>query len=166
MVGIEADRGLSNRLANDLEKKLADVRGRLDSLAGQRAPYVNLVAEVNQCREQVRIASVSLAEVRGRQEASLTSSLITRIDTPVTGSNPLGPGRSTILVGSSLVGLLLGLSLVYLLAPWQERARNRRKSDMILRRRQTDLNDKRVLVAPATAPVAEQAVEASTQQAT
>ncbi len=149
MGGIGSDRKLSIALANGLQKKLENVRQRLDTLAGQRAPYVNLVSEVNQCLEQVRVARVSLAEARGRQEASMTSSLITRLDEPVTGSSPKGPGRFVILLGSSLAGLLLGLSLVYLLAPWQERARGRRKSDSNRGRRQADTTARKSAVPNA-----------------
>lgn len=134
---INAEISLSDRLMQSLQQKLENIQGRLDVLASQRAPYVNLTAEVNQRREQVRLASAALAEARGRQEASKTSSLITRVDAPVTGSNPEGPGRLTLLFGSALAGLAIGLSLVYLLAPWQEAQRGRRNTDQ-QGRRQSD----------------------------
>lgn len=126
---IKADLSLSNRQVDSLQTKLEEIGNRLATLASQRAPYVNLTSEVNQRREQVRQASVSLAEARGRQEASKTSSLITQVDAPVTGTKPQGPGRATLLLGSASAGLALGLSLVYLLAPWQESQRRRRRTD-------------------------------------
>ena len=129
ILAIQADISLGGKLMDSLRGKLKSVQNRLDALAGQRAPYVNLTAEVTQRREQVRLASTALAEARGRLEASKTSSLITRVDDPVTGTNPEGPGRTTLLLGSSFAGLAIGLSLVYLIAPWQEARRGRRRTD-------------------------------------
>lgn len=130
-------------------KKLEDVQHRLDLLAGQRAGYVNMTSKVSQRREQLRQSSVSLAEARGRLEAARTSSLITRLDDPVTGSSPNGPGRLVLIAGSTIGGLLLGLSLVYLVAPWQEIARaGRRKTDQLGRRssdENVDSNDRRAI---------------------
>lgn len=134
IIGLKAEINLGQRLLNSLNSKLANLEQRLDMLASQRATYVNLAAEVNQKREQVRQASAALAKSRGRQEAAKSSSLITRVDEPTTGSKPQGPGRSILLLGSSVAGLAVGLSLVYLLAPWQEARRGRRKTDRVGRR--------------------------------
>ena len=133
IIAIRAEIALSKRLTASLTAKQDNVEERLDVLASQRTRYVNLAEEVNQRREQVRLAAASLAEARGRQEASKTSSLITRVDEPVTGAKPEGPGRIMLLLGSAVAGLAVGLSLVYLLAPWQE-ARGRRKTDRVGRR--------------------------------
>lgn len=126
----QAEIEVNNNLSNSLRVKLQDVQSRLDRLAAQRASYVNLISKVSQRREQLRLASVALAEAHGRQEAARASSLITRLDSPVTGSRPVGLGRVAIVACSLFGGLILGLSLVYLLAPWQEIQRaGRRKSD-------------------------------------
>lgn len=121
-----------------IEQKLADVQTRLDNLASKRAAYANVASEVTQRQEQQRQASVALAEARGRLEAARASSLISRLDSPVTGSKPVGPGRIVLLAGSSLGGLFMGLSLVYLVAPWQDHRRGRRKSDQFVRRATDD----------------------------
>lgn len=133
-------------LVASAKAKMREVRKRLDKLAGLRAVYVNLTSEVSQRREQLRLASVALAEARGRQEAAKASSLISRLDTPATGSRPIGPGRLTLILGSTLGGLTLGLSLVYLLAPWQDLQRaGRRRTDQPSRRATDaiDQNDRR-----------------------
>ena len=131
---IRAEIGLDDRLKASLREKLQKVQQRLDALASQRAPYGSLTAEVNQRREQLRLASASLAEARVRQEVLNTSSLITRVDQPVTGANPEGPGSTVLLIGSMAAGLAVGLSLVYLVAPWQEASRGRRITDHVGRR--------------------------------
>ena len=140
-----SDLVVSQRLASSLKKKLADVQSRLDNLAAQRAGYVNLTSKVQQRREQLRQASVALAEARGRQEAARASSLINRMDSPVTGSRPIGPGRLVIVITSGIGGAFLGLSLVYLIAPWQANRAGRRKTDNLRRRAadSADLTDRR-----------------------
>ena len=137
----EAAISLGSELLESMRGKLEAVQSKLDRLAELRAGYVNLSAKVDQHREQSRQANVSLAEARGRQEAAQSSSLITRLDKPTTGSRPTGPGKSTIVLGSAAGGLLFGLSLVYLLAPWQETQRfGRRKTDRD--RRATDVQSR------------------------
>ena len=140
----------ANTQVKSLEKKLASVKDRLGGLAGQRADYVNVSAEVAQCRDQYKQINDSLAEARGRLEASDATSLITRFESPSTGSRPLGPGNSILLLGTTLGGLFLGLTLVYLLAPWQSNSSGRRSSDMFRRRSSDKSNpyDRRALAAP------------------
>lgn len=127
----EAELAVSKSLVASLTTKLTDVQVKLDRLAAQRAEYTNLVSKVEQRREQLRLCNVALADARGRQEAAGASSLIVRLDDPVTSSRPMGPGRLTVVAGSLGVGLCLGLSFVYLIAPWQEKrnTRGRRQSD-------------------------------------
>ncbi len=133
---------VNRQLRNSLGKKLREVQTRLDELARQRAPYANLTAKVEQRREQLRLASVAVAEGRGRQSAALAASLITRLDAPIAGTRPVGPGSKIVVLGSTFGGLLLGLSLVYLIAPWQEANRaGRRKTDVPKRRASDDGQD-------------------------
>lgn len=142
----QAEIAVSKRLVESGRGKLNVVQKRLDRLASLRAGYVNLNAKVSQRREQLRVARADLAEANGRKQAASASSLITRLDTPTVGSRPNGPSRKVIVAGSSLGGLLLGLTLVYLLAPWQESRRaGRRKTDMPGRRAsdQLDGSDRR-----------------------
>ena len=135
MRNIDSDILVSKNLAESLRAKLRKVQARLDSLAGMRATYSNLVVSVEQRQQQVRDATAALADAEARQQAATASSLISRVDGPVTGSRPTGPGRTTILLGSMIGGLAIGLSLVYLLAPWQDGAgRGRRKADKMGRR--------------------------------
>jgi len=142
----------ANTQVKSLEKKLASVKDRLGGLAGQRAEYVNVSAEVDQRREQYKQINDSLSEARGRLEASDATSLITRFESPTTGSRPLGPGKSILILGTTLGGLFLGLTLVYLLAPWQGSNRSGRRASDMFRRRSSDKGnpyDRRALAAPA-----------------
>ena len=78
------------------------------------------------------------------------------MDDPITGTKPEGLGRLAVVVASTFVGLMLGLSLVYLLAPWQEAQRGRRASDRMGRRasdRTSDVPDRPVSTDPADAEI-------------
>ena len=135
---IQADLVVGQKLVASLQSKLGEVQGRLDRLAAQRATYVNLVAGITQRRDQVSASRASLAEARARQEAARAASLINRLDEPVTGSAPEGPGRLALMVASTFGGLAIGLSLVYLIAPWQtnrQGAAGRRSTDRAQTRR-------------------------------
>lgn len=134
----EAQMIVNRQLRNSLGNKLREVQTRLDELASLRAPYANLSAKVEQRREQLRLASVAVAEGRGRQSAALAASLITRLDAPIAGTRPVGPGSGIVVIGSTFGGLLLGLSLVYLIAPWQEANRAGRRKTDVPKRRATD----------------------------
>ena len=135
---VAGDVKVSNNLVKALKRKLGGVEGTMSSLAGQRASYVNLTAKVKQHQEQFKQLNDSLSEAKGRVQASDVSSLITRIDEPTTGTRPAGPGRTLVVLASTLGGLTLGLSLVYVLAPWREAARYGRRSTDGYRRRATD----------------------------
>jgi uncharacterized protein involved in exopolysaccharide biosynthesis len=123
----EADLAITNKKIAALNGKLDEIKTRRAALAAQRGSYLNLISEVAQCRDQVREARMALSEANGRQEAARAVSLITRLDNATTGSSPVGPGRAQIVLGSTLGGLCIGLSLVYLIAPWQESVRRGRR---------------------------------------
>ncbi|GIX00393.1 MAG: hypothetical protein KatS3mg111_3725 [Pirellulaceae bacterium] len=90
---------------------------RLQRLGQIRADYANLSSEVRACSQRLQEAERVLAEAEAARDAAMTSSLITRIDDPIIGERPLGPGRSTILAAASFSGLFFGLGVVFLLSP-------------------------------------------------
>ena len=104
-----------NRIA-DLTNQLADVEQRLGRIAGLRAEYTNLVADVHQHTETWNKAQHDLADARASQAAAHSASLITRLDGPQAGAYPVGPSRSVICLAGLAGGLFVGLSLVVLLA--------------------------------------------------
>ncbi|HTQ40637.1 MAG TPA: hypothetical protein VMJ32_16565 [Pirellulales bacterium] len=114
IVGVQSDLRLSQARADLLKSQLNDARQRLSTLAGMRAEYANLVAERNQRADILKTAEQELAESRASQAAALTASLIAAIDAPVAGDSPVGPGKTTIVLGGILGGLLLGLGIVFL----------------------------------------------------
>lgn len=135
--GAVADRKLSERLVGSLERQEADVDGRLQRLASQRARYGNLVAEVKQKTAIVAQSTRNLAEARASQNAARAASLLTRLDTPQCGNRPVGPGKTTILLAGIGGGLLSSVGLLLLATP-ASLSLGRRMSDRLLGRRRDD----------------------------
>ncbi len=140
MRGLKADLAISGALVASLEQQKNSAEQRLDRLAGLRARYGTLEADVKQRTEIVQKATQELSDARANLAASSAASLITRIDAPQPGSRPLGPGRSLICIAGVMGGLATGMGLVFLVSP-QGQAAGRRWSDSVttLSRRATDL---------------------------
>ncbi len=106
----------NNHLAK-LRQQQTSLETRLDRLASIRAEYGNLVSEVRARTQILQDAERQLSEARAARDAAVSCSLITRIDDPQVGELPEGPGRSTILAGTTVAGLVFGLGVVFLLTP-------------------------------------------------
>ncbi|MEM8734392.1 MAG: Wzz/FepE/Etk N-terminal domain-containing protein [Planctomycetota bacterium] len=111
------DLEIAEARVSQLQNQKSSLESRIAKLASVRADYGNVAAEVSARNAQLQEAERELAAAEAARDAAETSSLITRLDKPVLGENPVGPGRSVILVGSSAAGLFFGFGLVFLLAP-------------------------------------------------
>ncbi|MFN3189352.1 MAG: hypothetical protein ACE361_02425 [Aureliella sp.] len=111
------DLAIAEARVTQLQNQKSSLESRIAKLASVRAEYGNVAAEVSARNAQLQEAERELAAAEAARDAAETSSLITRLDKPVLGENPVGPGRSVILVGSSAAGLFFGFGLVFLLAP-------------------------------------------------
>jgi uncharacterized protein involved in exopolysaccharide biosynthesis len=134
--GLKADLKVSQSQSDSLDKQLADVEQRLNRLAALRASYANLVAQSRQRSETLQRTQQELAEARARQAAARSASLITRLDRPVAGNEPLGPGALTLIGAGAFGGLAIGVALMFLIAPI-ESLRGRRWTDLLPRGRRS-----------------------------
>jgi len=100
-----------------LNSQRLQLEARLAKIANIRAEYANVANEVRARSQQLQDCERDLAQAQASREAAMTSSLMTRLDQPLIGEKPVGPGRSTIVMGASLSGLFFGLGLVFLLSP-------------------------------------------------
>lgn len=114
-----AEKDVENSQAriDSLKHQQVQLEDRLERLARSRAEHDNLNNEV---RSRTRIhqdAEKQLAEARASRDAALSSSLLTRLDDPMIGERPSGPGRTTLLAAMTIAGLFFGLGIVFLLTP-------------------------------------------------
>ena len=115
--GVEIElRVIANRrtLLND---QLAKTNQRLHGLATVRAGYANQVTETKNRAMLLERSEQNLAEAHAARASAKAASLISRIDTPDTGVDPVGPGRIVIALCGVFGGLLVGFGVVFLTVP-------------------------------------------------
>jgi uncharacterized protein involved in exopolysaccharide biosynthesis len=112
--GLQVELRLTNERLSSLKLQLGNSRERMTRLAGLRAAYVNLVQEVTQRNKMLEQTRKDLSEARSSQAAALTASLISRVDEPDTGSRPVSPGRTLIVLIGLASGLLTGAGVLCL----------------------------------------------------
>jgi len=123
-----------------LKKVLDNTEVKLGSIAENRAEYANLISEVKTRTTILESAERELAEATASSDASLSTSLITRLDEPVISDKPIGPGRTTITGLCTIAGLVFGLGLVFVIVPSESgKSFGRRLGDMGFRRRSEDI---------------------------
>lgn len=114
--GAEIDWRLAADRVQQLEAQVVAMRQRLERLAGLRAEYSDLLHDVEQRNKLLADAQRKLVDARASQSSALTTSLISRIDTPDTGAKPIGPGNTLLLAAGVLGGLVVGLGVLFLSA--------------------------------------------------
>ena len=123
-----AVRGLESELTFDanrlemLDTQQTNATARLTRLAGLRADYANLLSESAHRARLLERAEQNLTNARSSSAGARAASLLTRVDAPDTGASPVSPGRSTILLGGLLGGLVAGFGVVLLTAPARAKA--------------------------------------------
>lgn len=111
---VEAELRLQTDRIALLDEQLGAATSRLDKLASLRAPYANQVAETRKRTELWERAQQRLADARAAQATARATNLIARIDSPDTGSRPIGPGRAMIVLAGLVGGLMAGFGLLIL----------------------------------------------------
>lgn len=115
--GIEAELRLNADRVALLEDQLDQVTQRLERLATLRASYSNQLAEAQSRKVLLERAEDRLADARTSQATANIANLITRIDRPDTGTDPLGPSRAVLVLMGLAAGVLCGIGIVLLTAP-------------------------------------------------
>jgi uncharacterized protein involved in exopolysaccharide biosynthesis len=118
--GVEVELRLADGRLEMLQADRAAVTARLDKLAGLRAEYSSLVNDMRHRTTLVEKAQQTLAEARASQAGASTASLLTFVDRPETGDQPLGPSAALILLAGLAGGLMCGFGVVFLTAPLEE----------------------------------------------
>ena len=115
--GIETGLRMADSRAEWLQKQRNELQSRLDHLVGLRVNYSNLVADVDHHTKLLAQARTKLMNARADQAGANTGSLLSRIDTPNTGTKPAGPSHAMIVLAGLVGGLIVGLGLLVLTVP-------------------------------------------------
>lgn len=100
-----------------LDEQLTAGQHRISSLANIRADYANALAEVRNRTTIMEQIEREHAVAEANRLAAAQESLITRLDAPVAGDKPVGPGKKALICLSIFAGFFSGIGLVLLLAP-------------------------------------------------
>ncbi|MBN1394359.1 MAG: hypothetical protein JW959_05005 [Pirellulales bacterium] len=119
--GIELELRICRQKHDLLEEQLAKAVERLENLTEVRAEYANQTASAKHRIVLLERAEANLSEARSALAGAKAASLISRIDSPDTGSRPVGPSRGAIALGGVVGGLLAGFGLLFLVVPLNPR---------------------------------------------
>jgi uncharacterized protein involved in exopolysaccharide biosynthesis len=111
--GVEAEVRLGADRLVTLENERQRVEERRDQLAKVRADYANLVSMTKHYTEIMKAAQLQLSEARATEASAHQSSLLNLVDLPETGSKPVGPGKTLIVLGGLFGGLALGAAWLF-----------------------------------------------------
>ncbi len=114
---IEGESRLDDNRIDLLERQQKNASQRLTRLAGLRAVYANILAETNHRARLLEHAEQALTDARSSSASARAASLIAMVDAPDTGSGPVSPTRTAILLGGLLGGLVTGFGVVLLTVP-------------------------------------------------
>ena len=146
--GVESDISLVEGRIRKLESQKDAAQVRLANLADNRSAYANLLSEVKSKVAILESAEKALAEIQAARDSSVSTSLLTRLDSPIVSDRPIGPGKTTIALLCSVAGLVFGLGIVFVVTPIDTTPSfGRRNADRSLGRRDADA------LAPTTSRV-------------
>lgn len=111
--GLEIELELGQQRAETLQARLAKNHQSQQNLAQHRAAYAKLVAAVDNQTQLVDAARNRLADAEVHLAGAQSASVLSRIDEVESGLKPVGPGRATVVASGGLLGMLLGLGLVF-----------------------------------------------------
>ena len=141
IAGVESDISLVEGRIQRLEAQKKSAQVRLAKLADSRAPYANLLSEVKSKAGTLESSERELAEVQAARDSSVSTSLLTRLDSPMVSDRPIGPGRLTITALCTIAGFVFGLGIVFAVTPIDaspifgrrtvDRERGRRDADLL-----------------------------------
>ena len=142
IAGVESDISLVDGRIQRLETQKESAQERLAKLADSRAAYANLLSEVKSKIAMLESSERELAEVQAARDSSVSTSLLTRLDSPIVSDRPIGPGKTTISGLCAIAGLVLGLGIIFIITPidaspifgrrTHDRQRGRRDADLVL----------------------------------
>lgn len=133
MIKIETER------VERLTAKRDNLEVRLERLAEIRTMYSRYASEVKHRTTLLEQAERALTDAEASRSAAVSTNLIAKLGPVTVSDGPIGPSTKILAVGGGAAGLMVGLGLVFLVAPgpkqpsfgrrWTDRMRQGRASD-------------------------------------
>jgi hypothetical protein len=133
MIKIETER------VERLTAKRNDLEKRLERLADIRTNYSRYASEVKHRTTLLEQAERALTDAEASRSAAVSTNLIAKLGPVTVSDNPVGPSTKILAVGGGAAGMIIGLGVVFLVAPgpkqpsfgrrWSDRLRNGRATD-------------------------------------
>ena len=118
---------LQRERVNRLREKKNRLATRLEELAEGRSNYAKIDAEVKHRTQALGEAERYLSDAQASRSAALSTNLVAELGPPQVTDNPVGPGGSVLVAGSTMAGLIFGLGVVFLVAPGPNEGHGRRR---------------------------------------
>jgi len=115
--GLDTQIKIAQAKTDRLNRREQELSELIANLASVRVEYGRLSEEFKQRTQMYQEALAQLEKAESIHTASETVNLIQRVDEPYAETRPLGPGKSTIILGTTLAGFAFGLGIVVLLTP-------------------------------------------------
>ncbi len=101
---------------DSLNSQRDHVLNRLTRLADVRAPYQNMLEEQRAATQAFRDAQTELSQAAAVLNGANTVNLLTSLEKPNVGTNPVSLSRSNVVAGSVGCGVFIGLGLIMFLS--------------------------------------------------
>ena len=118
---------LQRAQVDKLSKKVSGLSNKLNQLAEARTKYAEIESELKQRTAQMAEAEQRLVDAKASRSAALSTNLVAQLGPPQVSDKPIGPGTSTLTLGSMMAGLVFGLGAVFLVAPGPTHSHGRRR---------------------------------------
>jgi len=122
-----------------LTAKQDNLEGRLGRLADIRTKYSRYASEVKHRTTLLEQAERSLTDAEASRSAAVSTNLVAKLGPVTVSENPNGPSAKILAFGGGAAGMIVGLGMVFLVAPgpqqpsfgrrWSDRMRNGRSTD-------------------------------------
>lgn len=122
-----------------LTAKRNDLESRLEKLADIRTKYSRYASEVKHRTVLLEQAERALTDAEASRSAAVSTNLVAKLGPVTVSDNPVGPSTKILALGGGAAGMIIGLGMVFLVAPgpksqsfgrrWSDRLRNGRATD-------------------------------------
>ena len=117
MAGVQAGIELKKRQLAGLKDRIEKLKARLIRLSKARSEHLALSTQSQQLGEAATRAKTAWTEIESRAKTARTVGLLTPTDVAQVSTRPDGVGKKAIALAGLLGGLMIGIGLMFIVAP-------------------------------------------------